>query len=176
MPPGGASFSRLRLGGQVPRRISSFRALCEDGSLATGASESAAVLADHWAAIFDAGDDIDDHAADRLLRHSADSELVSALRPLGFDECASCVAHARNWSPGLDGSHYSAWTAAGIPRLRTLHRAYMDLLSGVAPPSEFNRRLVVYIPKDLDHSPLRVFLLSLRGGGGPSLFRTLLTR
>lgn len=80
-------FARpLAAWGEVHRRIWSFGVFREDGSLATGSLESAIAMADHWAPSFGAGGDIDDRAADRLLRHSVAFEAVSALLPFDFDE------------------------------------------------------------------------------------------
>lgn len=80
------------------------------------------------------------------------SRRLCALQPLNFGEFCKTVAHTRNSSPGPDGVPYSVLCAAGESGCRILYRAYRDLLSGVLPPAEFNRSLIVYIPKELDHS------------------------
>lgn len=118
--------------------------------MAEGADASAVALAAHWAPVFGEGDPVDTAVAQRLLRHTMPSEQVAELCPLTFEEFSSAVAHTRNSSPGPDGLPYSVWDAAGVPGRRILYRAYQALLSRVAPPPEFNRSLVVYIPRDVD--------------------------
>lgn len=62
------------------------------------------------------------------------------------------VGHTRASSPGPDGLPYSVWDVAGDAGRRILFQAYQDLRRGVPPACDFNRSLVVYILKELDHS------------------------
>lgn len=144
-------YSRpLEAWGELHRRVSTFGIVCDDGSVAEGVAASASALAAHWSPIFAGGGPIDATAAQRLLHHTNHSSQVSELSPLSFDEFCSVVAHTRNSSPEPGGLPYSVWDVAGTSGRRILYRAYQALLSGVAPPSDFNRSLVVYIPKEAD--------------------------
>lgn len=96
--------------------------------------------------VFDVGADIKDVAAGRLLSRCASSPLVAAM-PLELGELAAVIRHTRTSSPGPDGLPYSVWTSAGDPGVRLFHRAYSALLNSVPPAFEFNRSLVLYIPK-----------------------------
>lgn len=152
----GRKFARsLEAWSEVHRQVTSFDILREDAPpphSRPGPEEVVAAFAGHWAPGFNAGADISDVAADRLLWHCIALPLVAAIRPLELDEFAAVIGHTHIFEPGPDGLPHSVWTATGDLGVRILHRAYLALLTGVPPPFEFNRSLAVYIPKGLDHS------------------------
>lgn len=158
-----AKYARpLEAWGEVHRRITSFGIVLSDGSTATDVNGSASALAEHWAPIFNHSDDISDVSAHHFLSNCCASPQVAALRPLDFDAFCHAIGHTRASSPGPDGLPYSVWDAAGDAGKRILDQAYQDLLRGFPPPPDFNRSLVVYIPKELDHaSPARVRPITL---------------
>lgn len=78
------------------------------------------------------------------------SQFLAVLEPLGFGAFCQAIARTKNPSPAPDGLPFGLWTALGDAGRKVLDDAYCDILSGVAPPPEFNRSLVVCIPKELD--------------------------
>ena len=132
------------------RRYTSIN-IVKDGKVLEDKNDAFAEVANHWGPVFNARS-VDDDMNPMLVPHRKFD--LGDIEPIGLDEFEELVRKRRTSAPGPDGLPYTVWSASLACGIAVLYRCYLDVISGVSPPSWYNESLLVFIPKG-DGDPLR---------------------
>lgn len=112
------------------RAVQCVTVLGADGEAAVDIASSAALLANHWGAVFAALERPDRGVVQRLLSHVRPLDPAIELAPPSFDDFVEMVGRTRHSAPGPDGVPYDPWLQSGESGLLILYKAYFAVLVG----------------------------------------------
>ena len=120
------------------------------GGRAASGDEAAQLLANHWSAVFDEQQGSSEHY--ELLENFVQQANSLGQWQVSQLELEELLPRLRASAPGPDGIRYLAYYNTTDTSTPILYDVYMAILSGLAPPSDFNHGLLAFLPKGDDPS------------------------